>query len=113
MALASPGTRDLRLPALFLLLLLLPPPWAPALALLAGELGHKPWGTGGGVGHGLSPKADTPGPGTVPEGAGPKVGWGTGLSCGVQRGVLPWATGACVPASVFWDLGAAVRQGAL
>lgn len=42
MALARSQARDPRIPAPFLLLLLLL--WAPALALLAGELGHKPWG---------------------------------------------------------------------
>lgn len=43
MALAGPGTQDSRVPAPFLLLLLLL--WASALSLLAGELGHKPWGS--------------------------------------------------------------------
>lgn len=30
--------------------------------------------------------------------------WGAGLSCGVQRRVLLWATGTCVEANVSWDL---------
>lgn len=60
MALARPRTRDPRLPAPFLLLMLL---WGPALALLAGELGHKPWG---GPELAVCPKAGTPGPGAVP-----------------------------------------------
>lgn len=44
MALARPGTLAPRPPAPLLLQLLL---LSPALALLGGELGHKPWGVGG------------------------------------------------------------------
>lgn len=43
MALARPGTQDPRLSAPFLLLLLVLL-GTPALALLAGELGHALWG---------------------------------------------------------------------
>lgn len=95
MALAGPGTQDPRVPAPFLPLLLLL--WASALPLLAGELGHKPWG---GLWHGLSPEADTPGPGAVRMGAGPM---GAGPTWGLGHKPELWGAEECAAVG-HWNL---------
>lgn len=89
MALARPGTRDPQ-PLAYVLLLPLLLLWAPALSLLAGELGPM----SGGAWERICPLGQTP-QALAAGAAGGLVRVGAGLSCGVHRSAQLWAPRLC------------------